>query len=260
MRRLEKSAYLFFCSQGHEDVDLYLQTGVCLTSFHLWLGNISKATGIVELFRGLAQRSDASDLTIGSVKTVEALWGFFTASFDSSRKSALEVLDLAERTGLYTWYLHAMGHGVSSALASGDTAGADLLLEKMKSNLGRAQAVDRAHYYFCLAWKARLRRDLDGALANIGLCRDLLGDITYLTIKSSVRIALAEIHHLKRQRPAAQEQLLEAYEIGRRLESGFIEYACLALDAHIKLEEGRKEEALRPARKGLRSGPGALDL
>ncbi len=252
--RLENKAYLFFCRQDHEDVDLYLQTGVCLTSLHLWLGNIAKATGIVELLRGLVQGRNASDLTIVSVKAVEALWGFFTASFDSSRKNALEVLDLAEKTGVYTWYLHATGHGISSALASGDTAGADVLLKKMKSNLDKAQAVDKAHCFFCLAWKARLRRDLDGALANIDLCRDLLGDVTYLTIRSSACIALAEVHHLRRERSAAQEHLREAYEIGRKLESSFIEYTCLTLDAHMKLVEGRKEEALALLAKAFALG------
>jgi ATP/maltotriose-dependent transcriptional regulator MalT/DNA-binding SARP family transcriptional activator len=252
--RIENKAYLFFCRQDHEDIDLYLQTGVCLTSFHLWMGNIAKATGIVDLLRGLVQRRNASDLTIISVKTVEALWGFFTASFDSSRKKSLEVLDLAEKSGVYTWYLHATLHGISSALASGDAAGADVLLEKMRSNLDKAQAVDRAHYYFCVAWKARLQKDLDGALANIELCRDLLGDVTYLTIKSSACIASAEILFRKGERPAAQEHLREAYGIGRRLESSFIEYACLALDAHMKLEDGYREEGLALLAKAFALG------
>lgn len=242
IREMEQRAYRYFCQPDALDFNVRLATGVYLAVFNLWSGEIRRASFITERLELLSRSAPASDLTIYTIKTTQALVDFFTASFSSCRQRVFQALQVAEEEGIRALYLHVMGHGVVAALSDGDLKTVEILLAKMSDNLDRAGDLDQAYYYFALSWRSRLEGDLDSAFHSLAIAVPFLANVTYPPSHAIANIALTELYCRRGDRDAAREHLLLARQFGERIRSHVVEFMCLLLEADINLEQGRQGE------------------
>lgn len=254
IREMEQRAYHYFCQPDALDFNVRLATGVYLAVFNLWAGEIRRAGFITERLDLLSRSAPASDLTIFTIRTTQALVAFFTASFGSCRQRVFEALRVAEETGIRALYLHVMGHGIVAALSDGDPDTAAILLARTNDNLDRAGDMDLAYYYFALSWQSRLKGDLDSALHNLSIAVPFLANVTYLPSHAIAHIALTELYCRRGDRDAAQEHLLLARQFGERFHSQVVEFMCLLLEADLNLEQGREGEGTARLRAALALG------
>ncbi|NVN89752.1 MAG: hypothetical protein HXX11_04045 [Desulfuromonadales bacterium] len=237
---MEARAYAYYCQPGALDFTVRLETGLYLVVFNLWFGEIVKARFIVDMLGDISCGAVVSDLTIITLKTTQALVDFFTASFVSCREAVFEAVKLSEETGISIWTCHVLGHGLAAALSDGDLAMADILLARLKDNLGRAGVMDVGYYHFGLAWRARAKGDLAGAYLNLEIAGSILAGLDNLPCHAVLHTSLAELCFRRGDDCSARKHLDMARAVGVRMRSRVVEFMCLVLEAEMELEQGRE--------------------
>jgi len=244
LREMEARAYAYFCQPGVLDFNVRLETGVYLVVYNLWAGEIAKARFVIDMLRDISRGITVSDLTTITLKTTQALVDFLSASFVSCREAVFEAVRLSEETGITIWLCHVLGHGLAAALSDRDLAMADILLARLKDNLGRGGAMDAGYYHFGLAWRARAQGDLADAYLNLQISFSILSKVDHLPCHAVVHISLAELCHRRGEQDEARKHLALAREVAAKMRSRVVEYCCLLLEAEMELELGREREGM----------------
>ena len=240
-------------AQKIEDINLRMQTGFYLAVYYLWMGEFASVGLEVQSLRDLVRRPRTSPLLRLTMITLEALYGFHTASFADSLDKVAEGLKLGEATGVHVWDRHLMEHGAASALSRGDAAVAAGLLQRIAQGIERANTYDFAYYHYLCAWDAMLRGDLaraathHQAMVASGFSAGPYSDCLLLHSQ-------AQIQHQRGERTEADASLARALESAHRMRSKVLEYMCLLCRAHFAFDRGNEAAGVDDLRAALALG------
>ena len=238
MREFEAKAYDSFCRPDRLEFPVRFETGMYLAVFNLWMGDITKASLILDTLDDLLRESYVSDLLMITLKTTRALAAFFMASFDHCHEAVLEAVRISEERFVPVWYFHVIAHGISAALSSGNMKRADTLIEKFRSRLADANGWDMGYFHFCLAWRARLQGNLDAARQNLEVIGTLLDQIYNFPSHAVVHVSFAEVLYQLGYNEKAGEHLDVARHISEKIGSRVVEQMILLLEADVELQHG----------------------
>ncbi len=242
---VEKGAWeekaLELLQKGH-DRNLRMYTGVCLTFYHFYMGNMSMSARVVDQLRTEVASGEISPLMAISVKTIEAIYDFMaSADFASSLGSVSDGLRMAEETGIHIWDNHIAGHGCAAALSIGDTALAGEYLARMKMNLARMRSFDAEYFYFLAAWLSLMEQDVPRALEHITRMTEVSAVVGFPFATAFCYTTRALIHHELGDHEQAARYLALGKNLADRTGSKLFQYTSLLFEAHMAFTNTEKK-------------------
>lgn len=247
---MRQQAYDLICTEKIADANLFLSTGLHLVIHFIYQGDFTRGSLILDLLRGSASPSEATELVRIMVKTMESHYAFATCSLEACIDKAFEALSLAADSGIHIWDTHLYGHAIAAALAMGNENLFAELAPKMAAGLDGARSVDRAYYQWLLAWNFARNGEFQQAGQHLELALKLATEIGFLAPGTAMSINMAEIC-LERgnvEEAAAWLEKTRATVLG--MNSAYLSFCHLATEATLKFNCGdaaKGNELLRAA-------------
>ncbi len=230
----------------NNNLTLLRKAGSYLVAHYLRYGAFSKASFALDLFRN-AIKSTAEHLPEDIMmisKSLKAVHDIFTMCCDDSHKLVMQMIKLADRTGVYVWEVHVLGYGIAAALSDGNIRIADIFLKRMESCPDVRSRLDKCYYFFAKAWKAMLADDEVNAYLyceELKKAAEIIGDIPFRVIYHLMFYEILNKRDDRRQE--AKNHLMWAYQIAGKTKSSFMQYMCLISEVYVRAKCGNWRKA-----------------
>ena len=241
-------------SLNSADIHFRMLTGFHLTLYHLWLGNLAKAEGVVALHRELAQTRRTPQHTRIMWAIPDAAYDWHMASHEACLKTVSESLERAHTTSIRIWSYQLLSQGVYGAMAAGDLAAAKGFLEKMVLVLEGSRRLDACQYHFLSAWYHLLRRDIPQSLHHAEGALRLAVEVGTPFPEALNHLAMAQVLHERGDHEQAASHLAKGRRIGQRMKSQMVRYMSLLAEAQFALEAGNDKLGLESLRDAMTLG------
>ncbi len=220
-----------------------------LCFYYQFTGEVQKGRMLGERLLERKGLGKASPLTRLVAATVMACYHCVFGEYRACTERVAEGLDLARSSGVRIMDCMILGQGTSAALAEGDTAAAAAYLKKMSPVLDGGTAFDMSFYYFLMAWRGLVERRPSFARRYAWMAKDLSVAVgsPYAEVLSGGVLALA-LHECGDHGNASLE-LARMRSVARHNGYAFFNYLCLMIEAHMALEKGGGEKAMRALEK-----------
>jgi len=237
------------------DIQLRMMIGHHLVLYHTWwTGDLAKARAVINALRPLARTPGIAPLTLILWYATEAIYYWMTASPEDCLKAVEEGLEISKTAGVHLWDFMLFAQGVWGSLTANDTARAGEFLSRMSSALDPGRASHGAIYNDAASIEALWRNDITDARehARIALEYALKSGMPFAQAMCNVSMARAEFG--KGEQTKAREHLATASRIGSKMNSAFITYLCLMIEAYFALERGKVEACVKALKAALSLG------
>lgn len=241
---IRERAYLLVCTEKIADANLFLSSGIHLVVHFIYQGDFTRAGLILDLLRTAAKAKEATDLVLIMVKTIEAHYAFATCALDTCIEKAFEALSLAATNGVHIWDTHLYGHAVAAALAKGDEKLAAELMPKMAAGLGACRRVDKAYYYWLLAWSAALQGDFEQARRSQELALSLVAEVGFIAPETVSLINMAENLVELGSDGEAAAYLERAIPLVQGIGSAYLSCCYSLVESHLQFKRGNEAQGL----------------
>ena len=260
MESLEKRMAALLRSDA--DTQLRLLTGTYLSHYYCWIGDIFQAQTVIEIMRELIKAATLAPLALMTIKTQEAVYGWFVADFDGCLEAVREGLAEAERSGVRIVENWLLAQEVYARLTLDDPAKARPVLERMKPILNSRRYLDIGHYHHLCSLCYLQAGDHDLALRNCLEALQYAVDTGTPFPEALNCITAAQIYFEKGDEKQAWNFNTRARDIACRMKSNYMEMLCLFNQAYFDLQSGkhgRARESLQVALK-IRKGMGLTNF
>jgi DNA-binding SARP family transcriptional activator len=237
------------------DDRLRIALGSFLLNYYTWIGDVAKATRLMETLRATSRAHEVSPLALLLLNNIEAAHCWNTvADFEGCHEIVAKALKTAELTGVRLLDPLLISQGVYGALSAGDASRGAGLLGRITPAPGLARRFDAAHYYYLAGWEAALRDELPRALelAQISLSLTESAGLPFPQALNHIAMALALI--LLKKFPEASDRIVSARLINHAVKSDCLEFMCLFLEADSALEQNDEEKCLSLLRAAFALG------
>jgi DNA-binding SARP family transcriptional activator len=252
------AARAFALADRITDVNRRMLTGFLLTTYHLWIGDVAKATLVMDTIEPLARSPEASPLAQVTLWTVEAYRAWHQGRAAACLEAVARGLRISHETGVSLWDAQLLSQGIHGALIEGDVARARDFLDRMRAGLARTRVLDAAHYHRLAGWLALLQGDVPASVEHGERSLAMAVEAGAPFSEALSHLALAHALHERREPRAVVEHLESARRIGRGMASRILEYMALLAEAHVAYDSGDEAaglKALAPAMElGRRQG------
>ena len=237
-----------------KDTPVRLQASLYVFLYFIWIGDFSRARGIVESTRQWISSSTSYPQRRILFHLFEARLHCGVAQFDDSIKSVAKGLEIARSSGMHIWDFFFLAEGTSASLGKGDLDSASEYLRKMSPVLNTDQAFNKSYYYHLSSWHASLEGDMSLAISRSDTANELETDCG-----APCAIALGNLHaaRLKKETGKVEEaenHLEKASRIARGMRSPLLDFQCSLVEADIALLRGDEPSGLAALKKALGIG------
>jgi DNA-binding SARP family transcriptional activator len=222
--------------------------------YHSQLGNLAKASAVVEEMRALTRAPESSPV-VAVTAALGLSWYEMLTVMPSYRATVSEALKLARESGMFhTVRLAVLGTGVFAALHEGDLETAETWSREFGKDLSRLGPGFRGWYYEFQVRLALAREDLQraallrpemlrGGIAG-GWC---LYEAQTLLISAMVRGRCCE-------KDEARADLDRALQIADTMQSPYVEFMARLVEAELCFGTAHEAEALKALRSAMALG------
>lgn len=230
-----------------------LKLATFLAQYHLWRGEFSRASLIVDALPGL----DMSGLLPGEalvwLETL-ATHARYAAQPERGQQAIDTALQLVRQHGLrqHKYALHA--HGASLALAGHDAEAAQTHLDAMRPVLDRGPQADQTHYWHFHAGLALLRGDTAQAIELARAALDNSAEIGGPFRTATHALSLGQALLVAGDTPAALAAFEQALTAARPIGAELLVFTALLMRAACLQRLGRGDDALTDLRAAWAEG------
>lgn len=251
---IREQAFALLCTGEVSDANLFLSAGLHLAIHLIYQGDLARAAVIVDLIREPTKSKGANEFVLMMVKTVEAHYAFATCELEKCLEKAFEVLDLSVKSGIDIWAMHNHGHALAAALAKGDENIAGELTAKMSAGLTDCRRVDKAYYYWLMAWKFALQENFVQTRQFLELALEIGSRIGFVAPETAMMINMAETHlDLGNQREASL-CLQKALPRVLSMDSAYLSLIYFLTESYLHMKEGNEPKEIDSLKKAFRLG------
>jgi LuxR family maltose regulon positive regulatory protein len=241
-------------AEGSSNLNLKLQTIATVAIYRVQTGDFGKVSLIINSLRKLSQSRDATPLIRIRLGIIEAAYYRFVGLYEKCLKAITDGLELSRVTGIHTFEIALLYHGVCSAVSASDHKAAAKFLEEMSTSLRSFRPWDLCTYHSAKAQEALVREDPREASLHIEKAMNLKMEAGYTILDGWCHIQNAHVmHELGRHREAA-EHLAHAFDFSRKIRGKNTEYGALLAEALFSLDQGKDEAGLNSLRKAFALG------
>jgi len=240
-------------SEQQSDPNLRLAVGQRVALGIMWAGHYPKAWQIIQGMHTLVRHHDVSPFALGMLNLTEATYFMLTAQGAECLEAVREGLEIERAAGVHVLTHQLLAYGAGGALASGDVASAEKLLEQSAALPGARGRFDACLHHLFSTWLALLKRDSVRAAQQQRLAVTAAIELGSPHFEALSRMAAAHVLFEGGDTRAALAHFQQVYDIARRIRNHLLEFTGLLMYAYVALESGR-----RP-RSGLRALKFALE-
>lgn len=241
-------------AEGSSNLSLKLQTIATVAIYRVQTGDFRKVLLVINSLRKLSQSNDAIPLIRIRLGFIEAAYYRFVGLYEKCLKAVNDGLELSRATGIHTFDIALLYHGICNAVSACDHKTAAKLLEEMSPSLRSLRPWDLCTYHSAKTQEALLRGDPGEASLHIEQALNLRRESGYTILEGWCHIQNAHVmHELGRHREAA-EHLAHAFNFSRKIRGKNTEYAALLAEALFSLDQGKEEAGLDSLRKAFALG------
>ena len=237
-----------------KDIPVRLQATLYLFLYFIWIGDFTRARGIVESTREWISSSTSQPQRRILFHLFEARLYCGVAQFDDSIRSAARGLEIATTSGIRLWDFFLLCEETSAALGKGDLDSAAEYLRQTAPFLGAGQQLNEAYFHHLSSWHAALKGDIplalsleetaDAQITDCGApCGIALGNVYMARLENEIGKTEDAANHLEK-----------AERVARGMRSPLLEYQCLLVKADIAYLQGDKGSGLAALGKALSIG------
>ena len=241
-------------SMQQSDPDLRLAVEQRVALGIMWAGHYPKAWQVIQGMHAVAERNPVSPFQLGMLKLTEATFYMLTAQGDAALESVKAGLEIERSVGVHVLTRQLLAYGAGAALASGNAAEAEKLLDQSAALPGTRGRFDACLHHLFSTWLALLKRDGVRAAQQHRLALTAAIELGSPHFEALCRMAAAHALHEGGETRNALAHFQQVYDIARGIRNHLLEYTGLLMYAYVALESGR-----RP-RSGLRALRLALEI
>ena len=227
-------------------------TGFMLLMYHLWLGNITKASAIAEVMRETVRGHTVSPLSEIVQKAIEAYYQWHVADAQACLQAVTEGLSIAEESGVHILDAQLLAEGAYGSLIGGNVQAAQDFLERMSAVLDQNRRSDVAHYHFVSTWAALMDGDLPGATKHAETVVDIETGMPIPWAEN--HFALAYVRYEQGELEQANAALSKTREVAQQTQSSLLLFMSGLTDAYFAYGEGQEERGLQALDEALSIG------
>jgi DNA-binding SARP family transcriptional activator len=241
-------------AEGSSNLNLKLQTIATVALYRVQTGDFGKTLLVINSLRKLSQSRDATPLIRIRLGVIEATYYRFMGLYEKCLKAVTDGLELSRTTGIHTFEITLLYHGICSAVSASDHTTAARLLEEMSPSLRSFRPWDLCTYHSAKSQEALLRGDPEEAALHMEQALKLRMEAGFTILTGWCHIQNAHVmHELGRHREAI-EHLAHAFDFARNIRGKNNEYAALLAEALFAFDQGKEEGGLFSLRKAFALG------
>lgn len=252
----EQKAFNLMLTESNLDINARIHTGVLLSSYYMWGGELAKAGLVFDFFHKAAKNKNILPLNAVIAKGVEVLFSFHTSRINEAFEMLSESLKLADETGVHLWDNHIIGFGLMAALSEGDVAKADKLFKMMKGDPDTIRNFDVGYYHSMVVWRQLIYGDIAAAYEHAKLMVPMFKAAGFVAAEGVATIGMVEVLREKKEFAEARQYLAVSSKIAAMIKSRIIEYMCLIEETLLAFDEfeGDKKACLASLEKAIKLG------
>ena len=241
-------------AEGSSNLNLKFQTIATVAVYRVQTGDFGKTLLVINSLRKLSQARDATPLIRIRLGVIEATYYRFVGLYEKCLKAVTDGLELSRATGIHTFEITLLYHGMCSAVSASDHKTAARLLEEMSPSLKSFRPWDLCTYHSAKTQEALFRGDPVEASLHIEQAMNLRMEAGFSILTGWCHIQNAHVmHELGRQREAA-EHLTHAFNFAREVRGNNTEYAAFLARALFAFDQGKEEPGLYSLNKAFALG------
>jgi len=240
----------------NSDLELHhrVMIGNQLILYYSWIGNLAKASLVIEILTPALGGKNIQPLTMIIWKSMEGMYLWLTLKNNECLDSIESGLDLANKSGIHIWDFMLYAQGMYGAVNNNDFARANELLKAMSESMHGNRRLDAAHYHYQAASLALLNEDLPRSLEHARNAVERAEEAGSPFPITLAKLALAQALFERGEDSDAYLQLEQALEINQGIKSSYIEYHKYLLEAYFLLQRGHENDALPSLRSAFSLG------
>lgn len=244
----------FTVSQATPDPSLRISVELLVAISFMWAGGFTKAQGVIDSMRKLAESPDVSPLALTTLAIAESMYFMLTAMHGPCLDVVNRGLDVARTTGVHIWNYQLLANGVAGSLGAGDLSTAKKLLKQMEERPEYARRLDLWFYHYLSAWEAILRQDTLRAYQQQKTALKLAVEVGCPYFEVLSRLAWAQVSFEVGDERKGAAQLRQVHSAAREIKNRLLEFMGLVAYAQVALEHGRERSGLNSLRYALALG------
>ncbi len=243
--------------QACPDNNLRVIIGSQLLWYYTIESRISDAASALNQVRPLLRLREITPLNKIMWYSIEAVYGWVTASFDICTNAVKTGLEISDATGVVVMKNKLFAQAVYHSTITGDCKASSDYLKKLASATDFRRRIDAGHYYHLASLDAFCRNDHRGALEFIRKAVDLVADRGMPFAELICRTGLARALFHAGDNAEAGHQLAKAHALAKDLHALPLEFSCLVMESRLsssKANGGSEKEALETLRRATSMG------
>ncbi len=238
-----------------ETIGMKIQALLHLIVIMSWQGNFQEGVLHLDSFRELTKHHLSTlPMAAISLKQAESNFYLFAGRYSRSLKATFEGLELSRSSGIHLFDNMLLGQGVDSALATGDFATAEELLELMAPCRDSPRLLEACYYHTVKTRHALYKQDFREASAHAERAVRLALKVGTLAVIMMTSLLKARVMHGLGNEREADENLDRAFDHARRIKSPVCEFLALATEALFAIDRGQEESGLQSLRWAMALG------
>ena len=238
-------------AEGSSNLNLKLQTIATVALYRVQTGDFGKTLLVINSLRKLSQSRDATPLIRIRLGVIEATFYRFMGLYEKCLKAVTDGLELSQTTGIHTFEITLLYHGICSAVSASDHTTAARLLEEMSPSLRSFRPWDLCTYHSAKSQEALLRGDPEEAALHMEQALKLRMEAGFTILTGWCHIQNAHVMHELGRHREATEHLAHAFDFARNIRGKNNEYAALLAEALFAFDQVKKEAGLLSLRKAF---------
>ena len=244
----------FTVSQSTSDSSLRISVELFGAISFMWAGAFTKAQGVIDSMRKMAESPDVSPLALTTLAIAESMYYMLTAMHGSCLDAVNRGLDVAQATGVHIWNYQLLANGVAGSLGAGDLDTAEKLLKQMEERPEYTRRLDLWFYHYLSAWEAILRQDTLRAYQQQKTALKLAVEVGCPYFEVLSRLASAQVSFEVGDERKGAAHLRQVHSTARNIKNQLLEFVSLVAYAQMALEHGRERSGLNSLRYALALG------
>lgn len=223
------------------DTSLRILAGMHLLFYYTWwVGDIGKATRLINMLKPLTHATDLPPLIRIVWCAMQAAYYRIMGDHATAIRSAEEGMKVSQDTGVHLYDFFLLAKAISCKVAVEDLPAARLLLENMKQKIGSSQYLALCLYHWEAFTEAVHSHDVFRMLEHSADVLHRSREAGVPWAEGILLTASAYAHFANGKYDAASEAIKSARQIAMEIQSKTIEFGILQAEAEFALNQGNE--------------------
>mgnify|MGYP001567999601 FL=1 len=232
--------------EENPDTSLRILTGMHLLFYYTWwIGDIGKATRLINMLKPLTHAADLPPLIRIVWCAMQSAYYRIMGDHTTAMRSADEGMKISEETGVHLYDFFLLAKAISCKVAVEDLPAARLLLKNMKKKIGSSQYLAICLYHWEAFTEAVHSRDVFGMLEHSADILHRSREAGVPWAEGILLTASAYAHFANGEYNAASEAIKSARQIAMEMQSKTIEFGIHQAEAEFAISQGNEAACIK---------------